>query len=102
MLKSGGLLVVGDVIPPQVRGGCGCRGAAAIRPGTTAFSLLPSWGLLRTRLSSYWRLRSQLGLTRYAKAAMLEKLDAAGFDARLAPSNIGHNQARQTYYAVPR
>ena len=53
------------------------------------------WGLFRTLLSSYWRLRSQLGLTRYAKAAMIEKLDAAGFDAALAPSNIGHNQARK-------
>jgi hypothetical protein len=30
---------------------------------------------------------------------MLEKLNAAGFDARLAPTNIGHNQARWTYYA---
>jgi hypothetical protein len=30
---------------------------------------------------------------------MLEKLTAAGFDARLSPTNIGHNQARRTYYA---
>ena len=33
---------------------------------------------------------------------MLEKLDAAGFDAELAPSNIGHNRARKTFYARPR
>ena len=100
-LKSGGLLVVGDVIPPQVP--AAVDAAALLRFGYhNGFFFAAVWGLLRTRLSSYWRLRSQLGLTRYAKAAMLEKLDAAGFDARLAPSNIGHNQARQIYYAVPR
>ena len=33
---------------------------------------------------------------------MIEKLNAAGFDAERAPTNIGHNQARRTYYAQPR
>jgi SAM-dependent methyltransferase len=100
-LKSGGLLVVGDVIPPEVPA---ARDAIALlRFGfNNGFSFAALWGLLRTRLSNYWRLRSQLGLTRYSTAAMIEKLDAAGFDARLAPSNIGHNQARRTYYAQPR
>jgi SAM-dependent methyltransferase len=101
LLKKGGLLVVSDVIPPRV---------SAV---TDAFSLLrfgarngfffaAAAGLLRTLLSNYWKLRSQLGLTRYATAAMIEKLEAAGFDAELAPANIGHNQARRTYYAKPR
>ena len=60
------------------------------------------WGLLQTLLSNYWRLRSRLGLTRYAEAPMIEKLNVAGFDAKAAPANIGHNQARRTYYARPR
>jgi hypothetical protein len=50
-------------------------------------------------LSDYWRLRSSLGLTRYAELAMIEKLTAAGFSVRRAESNIGHNQARMTFLA---
>jgi hypothetical protein len=57
---------------------------------------------VRTLFSNYWRLRSRLGLTRCARGAMIEKLNAAGFDAQLAPANIGHNPARRTYYARPR
>ena len=60
---------------------------------------ITAFGLLRTLLSNYWKLRSRLGLTRYGDAAMLEKLDAAGFDAELAPANIGHNRARRAFYA---
>jgi hypothetical protein len=56
---------------------------------------------VRTLASDYWRLRSDLGLTRYGEAAMLEKLAAAGFSARRAPANIGHNAARMTFLARP-
>ncbi len=98
LLKSGGLLVVGDVIPPEVP--AATDAAALLRFGrNNGFFFAAVWGLVRTLLSNYWRLRSRLGLTRYPKAAMIEKLNAAGFEARLAPSNIGHNQSRQTYYA---
>jgi SAM-dependent methyltransferase len=101
LLKSDGLLVVGDVIPPEVP--AVTDAVALLRFGyDNGFFFAAVWGLLRTRLSNYWRLRSQLGLTRYANAAMIEKLGAAGFDARVTPSNIGHNQARRTYYAQPR
>jgi hypothetical protein len=54
---------------------------------------------VRTLASDYWRLRSRLGLTRYAEAAMMEKLAAAGFSARRAAANIGHNSARMTLLA---
>ncbi len=100
ILKPDGLLVVSDVIQPQT--------AAA----TDAFTLLrfgqangffftALWGLARTLSSDYWRLRSNLGLTRYAQAAIIEKLVTAGFGAERAPANIGHNQERRTYYARP-
>jgi hypothetical protein len=52
-------------------------------------------------LSSYRRLRSSLGLTRYDEAAMIEKLAAAGFTARRAGENIGHIRARMTFLALP-
>jgi SAM-dependent methyltransferase len=101
LLKSGGLLVVSDVIPPEVL--AVTDALALLRFGrNNGFFFAALWGLLRTLTSNYWRLRSELGLTRYPKAAMLEKLNAAGFDSRLAPANIGHNQARLTYYAKPR
>ena len=41
-------------------------------------------------------------IARYAEAAIIEKLNVAGFDAETAPVNIGHNQARRTYHARPR
>jgi SAM-dependent methyltransferase len=101
ILKSDGLLVVSDVIPPEVP--AATDAVSLLRFGKdNGFFFAASWGLVRTRLSRYWRLRSSLGLTRYPKAAMIEKLNAAGFEARLAPANIGHNQARRAYYARPR
>jgi len=52
-------------------------------------------------VSDYWRLRSRLGLSRYSEAEMIERLAAAGFSARRAATNIGHNQARMTFLAQP-
>jgi hypothetical protein len=69
--------------------------------GPTAFFFATLWGLFRRLLSDYRRLRSRIGLTRYAEAAMIEKLGAAGLAAHLAPINIGHNQACRTCYARP-
>ena len=101
LLRKGGLLVVSDVIAPNTS--AVTDAFALLRfGGANGFFFPAAFGLLRTLLSSYWKLRSKLGLTRYSEAAMLEKLDAAGFDAELAPSNIGHNRARKTFYARPR
>lgn len=100
LLRPDGLLVIGDVVPPCVSpvtdalallkfaAGRGFLGAAII-------------GLVRTVLSDYRRLRSRLGLTQYAEPAMIAKLTAAGFAAKRAPNNIGHNQARMTFLGRP-
>jgi SAM-dependent methyltransferase len=101
LLKEDGMLVVSDVIPPSVA--AATDALALLRFGAAnGFFFAALWGLTRTLLSNYWKLRSQLGLTRYATAAMIEKLKAAGFEAKLAPTNIGHNQARKAFYARPR
>jgi len=101
LLKPGGMLVVSDVIPPNVP--AVTDAFALLRFGAgNGFFFAAAWGLVRTLLSNYWKLRSKLGLTRYANAAMIEKLDAAGFNAALAPANIGHNRARKAFYARPR
>jgi SAM-dependent methyltransferase len=101
LLKSDGLLVVSDVLQPKVA--AAADAIALLQFGkANGFFLAGAWGLARTLLSDYWRLRSQLGLTRYAEAEMIEKLTAAGFLAHRAPVNIGHNQARMAFYAKPR
>jgi SAM-dependent methyltransferase len=101
LLKPGGLLVVSDVIQPQT--GAAEDALALLRFGAAdGFFFAALWGLTRTLLSNYWRLRSKLGLTRYAKAAMIEKLEAAGFTAERMSKNLGHNQARLAFAARPR
>ncbi len=100
LLKPEGLLVVSDVMSPEVT--AATDACALLRFGkANGFFFAALWGLLRTLFSDYWRLRSRIGLTRYAEAAMIEKLGAAGFVAERAPANIGHNQARMTFYARP-
>jgi SAM-dependent methyltransferase len=101
LLKPNGMLVVSDIIPPNVP--AVTDAFALLRFGAgNGFFFAAVWGLVRTLLSNYWKLRSKLGLTRYANAAMIEKLNAAGFYVDPAPTNIGHNQARKTFYARPR
>ncbi len=101
LLKPGGVLVVGDVIPPHIP--AATDAAALIRfAAANGFLLAALGGITRTLLSDYMRLRARLGLTRYDQAKMLQKLAAAGFAAQRARKNIGHNQARMTFVARPR
>jgi SAM-dependent methyltransferase len=96
LLKPDGLLVVGDIIPPQVSALTDALQLLrfAREEGFFFAALL---GLLRTIFSRYWRLRSRLGLARYHRDEMLRKLTRAGFWVTTAERNIGHNQARVTY-----
>lgn len=100
LLKADGLLVVSDVIPPHIAAATDAW--ALLRFGAANDFLIAALrGLIRTFFSDYWRLRSRLGLTRYAEKAMIEKLAAAGFTARRMDKNIGHNQARMAFMARP-
>ena len=100
LLKPDGLLVVGDVIPPNLSplADVAALLRLAAKHGFLGAALA---GLLRTLTSDYARLRARLGLTRYDAPAMLAKLGAAGFSGERAASNIGHNQARMTFLARP-
>ena len=100
LLGANGVFILGDVIPPNVSA---FTDAWALIRFATANGFLGAAlvGLARTLASDYWRLRSHLGLTRYDEAAVVEKLRAAGFSARRAPKNIGHNGARMTFRARP-
>jgi SAM-dependent methyltransferase len=101
LLADNGLLILGDVIPPGVSA---LTDATALIRFASANGFLGAAlvGLARTVLSDYWRLRSQLGLTRYGEAAIVQKLGSAGFSARRAAANIGHNPARMTFLARPK
>src|ERR1700689_2696025 len=101
LLQPTGILLVSDVIPPQVTAATDI--AALLRFGAAnGFLFAAIGGIARTVFSDYRRLRARLGLTRYSEAVMKEKLAAAGFAARRAPKNIGHNQARMAFIARPR
>jgi SAM-dependent methyltransferase len=100
LLARDGLLVIGDILPPHVT--AATDAIALLRFGLAqGFLGAAVAGLLRTLASDYWRLRSRLGLTRYAEAEMIDKLARAGFSARRDTRNIGHNPARMTFLARP-
>jgi SAM-dependent methyltransferase len=98
LLKSDGLLVLGDIVSPNVNTAADVLALLrfALANGFTGAAVV---GLMRTLLSDYGRLRARVGLTRYEDSALIQKLAAAGFSAVRAPVNIGHNQARTTYLA---
>jgi SAM-dependent methyltransferase len=98
LLRPGGLLLVGDVVPP----------AASVVADTLAllrfgwqegFFVAAAAGLVRTFFSDYRRLRNKMGLTRYSEKEMAAKLAAAGFIATRAPVNAGHLATRMTFVA---
>jgi SAM-dependent methyltransferase len=100
LLRHKGLLIVGDVIPPDLSTLADVTSLLrlALAHGFLGAALL---GLVKTLTSDYARLRGTLGLARYDAPAMLAKLKAAGFSAERAPRNIGHNQGRMTFLARP-
>jgi putative flippase GtrA/SAM-dependent methyltransferase len=99
-LKSSGILVVSDVIAPDVSALTDVLALLRFGAGN-GFLLAALSGLIRLRLSHYWRLRTRIGVTRYSEAAMIEKLGAAGFVAERSSKNIGHSQARMAFLARP-
>lgn len=101
LLRPGGLLVVGDVIPRK--GSALADAQALLRFGwREGFFWAALRGLFRTYFSEYWRLRKSLGLSRYDGGEIAAKLESAGFSAEPARSNIGHNNKRMTYLAHAR
>jgi SAM-dependent methyltransferase len=98
LLKSGGRLVLGDILRPEV--GMGRDVLALLKfAATHGFLKDAFYGLASTALSDYRQLRARIGLQRYSEADMVAKLAAAGFTASRAPQNIGHNPWRMTFVA---
>lgn len=102
LIRQDGLLILGDIIPPDVSAATDAMALLRLA-SNNGFLVAALLGLARTvALTDYWRLRSNLGLTRYREADIVAKLDAAGFAAHRAPANIGHNPARMTFLARPK
>lgn len=93
-----GLVIVGDVVPPQWA--APAAALALLRfAAANGFFWAAVGGLIRIFVSDYLRLKKTVGLSHYTEAAMLARLRAAGFRAERAARNIGHNQQRMTFLA---
>jgi SAM-dependent methyltransferase len=100
LLAPGGILVVGDVIPPHTS--AVTEIVALMRLAWRNGFIVPAFvGLVRTLFSDYRRLRAQLGLSTYTEAEMTAVLNAAGYRAQRRMPNIEHNQQRMTFVAAP-
>jgi SAM-dependent methyltransferase len=98
LLRPGGLLLIGDVVPPHVSAFADAM--ALLNYGAAnGFLFAAIRGLLRTAVSDYSKLRSRIGITLYTEGEMLAKLEAAGFTAARAKANVGPNPARMTFLA---
>jgi SAM-dependent methyltransferase len=98
LLKPGGLFLLGDLLPPRVPAVVDAW--ALLQFGQReGFMLAALFGLARTVLSDYAKLRSRVGLTRYSEKDIMAKLAAAGFTATRAPKNLGHLATRMTFLA---
>jgi len=98
LLKPGGLLVLGDILRPEVGMG---RDVLALLKFASSHGFLTDalYGLASTALSDYRQLRTRVGLQRYSESEMIDKLGRAGFAASRAQHNIGHNPWRMTFLA---
>lgn len=98
LLRPGGLLLVGDVVPPAAS--MVSDTFALLRFGwQDGFFAAAMVGLVRTFFSDYRRLRARMGLTRYGEQEMASKLTALGFTASRTPVNLGHLATRMTFLA---
>jgi SAM-dependent methyltransferase len=100
LVAPGGILVVADVIPPNVGKLSDIMALIryAWRNGFLGAAFL---GLARTAVSPYRKLRSQLGIAQYTEAEFMQRLKNTGFSAERLATNMEHNPARMTFRAKP-
>ena len=81
LLRTDGSFVLGDVVKPDVSA---MTDAAALLglAAANGFFFAALFGLMRTLLSGYWKLRQQAGLTRYDEDEIVSALKDSGFSAR--------------------
>ena len=98
LVKPEGLVIIGDIVPPKL-----AAPAAALSllqfGAEKGFFWAAVGGLIRIFLSDYFKLKKSHGLAHYTQEEMLTHLKAAGYSAKRAEHNIGHNQWRMTFLA---
>ena len=98
LVKPEGLVIIGDIVPPKL-----AAPAAALSllqfGAEKGFFWAAVGGLIRIFLSDYFKLKKSHGLAHYTQEEMLTHLKAAGYSAKRAERNIGHNQWRMTFLA---
>jgi len=95
-LKENGLLVIGDVIPPD--GSDVYDALTLLRFGWEGgFLVAAILGLTRILLSDYRRLRREHGLFKYDEGSLIALFGKAGFVMKRHFPNMGHNQSRMTF-----
>jgi SAM-dependent methyltransferase len=101
LLQPNGLLIVGDVIPPQGRAWSDALALLRLA-AANGFLMATVCGLVHLMFSDYRSLRGRLGLARYEEGEMMQMLSDAGFAPQRVGKNIGHDQARLAFVASPR
>ena len=98
LVKPDGLVIIGDIVPPRLA--APAAALSLLRFGAAnGFFWAAVGGLIRIFMSDYFRLKKTHGLSHYTEAEMLERLKSAGYTAKRAEHNIGHNQWRMTFLA---
>jgi SAM-dependent methyltransferase len=98
LVKPEGLVIIGDIVPLQMA--APAAALSLLRFGAeNGFFWAAVGGLMRIFLSDYFRLKKTHGLSHYTEAEMLAHLTAAGYSAKRAERNIGHNPWRMTFLA---
>jgi SAM-dependent methyltransferase len=98
-LKSGGCLVIGDVISPDTHIGKDILALLAFA-WEGKFLLDALRDLVATYFSNYRKLRKEIGLTTFTEPDLIRLLSTHGFEPRRLMRNIGYNQARMTFIAT--
>jgi SAM-dependent methyltransferase len=99
LLRPNGSLILGDILPVGLSPLVDAR--ALLSFGWQGGFLIPALvGLVKTALSDYRTIRTELGLTHYEESEILALLDNVGLTARRLDRNLGHNQARMAFAAV--
>src|SRR5436190_9939896 len=89
LLSADGRLILADVVPPGVSPVSDVL--ALLRYAfSNGFLIAAFFGLARTVLSPYRRIRAQLGITTYTEEEITRKIDAAGFHTERLPFNFEH------------
>jgi SAM-dependent methyltransferase len=99
LLRQGGMLILGDVVPPHVSMLADVRDllSAGLKHG---FLVRAVMSLALTFFSEYRGIRKTNGFTTYEEREMLDLLKAVGFNAQREAKNIGFGRERMLFIST--